>query len=584
MTKETLRISNNVSLPLDAVTETFAIMAMRGVGKTHTASVMAEEMLKAGQPIVVYDPTGAWWGLKTSADGKHPGFQVVIFGGEHADVPLEEGAGEIVARAIVENRISAILDCSLLRKAPRLRFMTAFSEELYRLNREPMHLFLDEAHTVAPQNLRAIPEAAKLVGALEDIVTQGRRRGLGLTTITQRPALLNSTLRNVCGTLIVMRVQGPHDRKAIQEWIEEAQANPEQAKMVLPSLATLPRGEGWIWSPAWLGILERVRFRQRETFDSSATPEVGKKAVQPSAFAEVDIEKLGAAIAATVERAKADDPKTLRAELGTARKRIAELERSTGSGAEQQQQVESLALKLRSLEDSWRGLAKTCDARGRALFDAADKLTELATDLRLRTGSEKFADSLPEPAIVNTPPPVRQQPTVRLQKKETPVPSEDLTGPEQRILNAIAWMESIGVSQPEQPAVAFLAGYTYGGGAFNNPRGRLNVKGLVEYIPGERIQLTEAGRDLAEFPERIATNEELHRSVLERLPGPEQRLLGPLLEAYPKAMTNESLARAAGYTPGAGAFNNPRGRLRSLGLIDYPQPGMVRARDLLFPR
>jgi hypothetical protein len=33
---------------------------------------------------------------------------------------------------------------------------------------------------------------------------------------------------------------------------------------------------------------------------------------------------------------------------------------------------------------------------------------------------------------------------------------------------------------------------------------------------------------------------------------------------------------------GAGAFNNPRGRLRSLGLVEYPQPGHVAAKSLLF--
>src|SRR3954471_6994001 len=95
-----LHIADGLSLPLDAVTSTFAVMGIRGSGKTHTASVMAEEMLKAGQPIVVYDPTGAWFGLKTSADGKRPGFPVVIFGGEHPDVPLEESAGETIAKVI----------------------------------------------------------------------------------------------------------------------------------------------------------------------------------------------------------------------------------------------------------------------------------------------------------------------------------------------------------------------------------------------------------------------------------------------------------------------------------------------------
>lgn len=42
------------------------------------------------------------------------------------------------------------------------------------------------------------------------------------------------------------------------------------------------------------------------------------------------------------------------------------------------------------------------------------------------------------------------------------------------------------------------------------------------------------------------------------------------------------MAFLAGYTTGGGAYNNPRGRLRTLGLIEYPSPGMVRAKDLLF--
>jgi hypothetical protein len=45
---------------------------------------------------------------------------------------------------------------------------------------------------------------------------------------------------------------------------------------------------------------------------------------------------------------------------------------------------------------------------------------------------------------------------------------------------------------------------------------------------------------------------------------------------------NDQLARAAGYEPGGGAFNNPRGRLRSLGLVEYPERGKVVARPILF--
>jgi hypothetical protein len=157
----------------------------------------------------------------------------------------------------------------------------------------------------------------------------------------------------------------------------------------------------------------------------------------------------------------------------------------------------------------------------------------------------------------------------------------DLSGPEQRILDAIAWMESIGVTEPQQTAVAFLAGYTIGGGAFNNPRGALRTRGHLDYR-GDRILLTESGRAHASYPDAPLTADELQRRVLERLPGPEQKILQVLLRAYPQSVENEALAREANYEPGGGAFNNPRGRLRSLGLIDYPQKGHVRALPLLF--
>lgn len=85
------------ALPLEAVTQTIAILAKRGVGKSYTASVMAEGMLAAGQQVVILDPTGAWWGLKSSASGKEPGYQVTVFGGDHADLPLQENVGELIA-------------------------------------------------------------------------------------------------------------------------------------------------------------------------------------------------------------------------------------------------------------------------------------------------------------------------------------------------------------------------------------------------------------------------------------------------------------------------------------------------------
>lgn len=101
-----LHLSERLSISLEAVTQTFAVLGMRGSGKTHLASVLAEELLAAGQPLVAIDPTGAWWGLRSSANGREPGYPVVVFGGDHADVPLAESAGELIAQTIVERRFS----------------------------------------------------------------------------------------------------------------------------------------------------------------------------------------------------------------------------------------------------------------------------------------------------------------------------------------------------------------------------------------------------------------------------------------------------------------------------------------------
>lgn len=121
-----------------------------------------------------------------------------------------------------------------------------------------------------------------------------------------------------------------------------------------------------------------------------------------------------------------------------------------------------------------------------------------------------------------------------------------------------------------------------GAGGFNNPRGRLRARGLIDYQNGG-LALTDAGRSAAAQTAVGLTSLEMHRCVLDRLPGPEAKLLRRLIEVYPEALSNEELARRSGYEPGGGAFNNPRGRLRSLGLVDYPQKGHVRARDVLFP-
>ena len=56
---------------------------------------------------------------------------MVIFGGDHADLPLAETAGELLADLVVDERVPAVLDLSTLSKSAARRFMTDFAERLF---------------------------------------------------------------------------------------------------------------------------------------------------------------------------------------------------------------------------------------------------------------------------------------------------------------------------------------------------------------------------------------------------------------------------------------------------------------------
>lgn len=580
------KIADNSSLPVEAVTQTFATLAVRGSGKSYLSSVLAEEMLKAGQQIIAFDPTGGWWGLRSSADGKSAGHPVVVFGGEHADVPLEETAGEVIATSIIQGRYPAVIDVSLLRKGATQRFAVSFFETLYRLNREPVHLFVDEADSLAPQSNRYGGEENRLLGAMEDIVRRGRKRGIGCSLITQRPAVLNKNVLTQCESLFVLRMGHPRDIAAIKEWVD-VHAAFEESKTVISSLPTMKVGEAWLWSPAWLGVLKRMQIRKRETFDSSATPKPGQVIRQPKKRAEIDLKQLGAQIAQTIERAKASDPRELQ-------KQVLRLQRELTISHNEVEMVKGLAAKKIASkpveipvlsEKVAKQLTASVDKLERVLGAVMTGLRESVEDVKrgmAQFKSPQFAPPTKATAVQE----VKRLVAPTLARTDLAKPKVDnlpvdLTGPEQRILDAIAWLESIRVENPEQGAVAFLAGYTVGGGAFNNPRGRLNTRGFVK-AAGGRISLTEAGRAAANTPDAPLTTEELQRRILERLPTPEQRILKPLLKAYPNSISTDELANLAQYAPKAGAFNNPKGRLRTLGLIDYPQAGYCVAKPLLF--
>jgi DNA helicase HerA-like ATPase len=267
----------SIQIPINAATKTFAMLAKRGAGKTYTVGVMAEEFSRNHLPFVVFDPIDVWWGLRLSADGKGKGLPIVVFGLEHADIPLTRDMGRQIAQAIVKENISCVISTFGMPKVGMRYLIAEFADELLNINNTPRHVFIEEAHEFVP--LRVMGTMAKTFSAVEALVVMERNRVIGVTLINQRAATINTDVLTQLDTLLAFRNVSPQDRKALKDWVEYHSAEGDFEKF-MASLPSLPTGEGWIWSPEFLGIFERIHIRKRETFHPDRE-KIGDKFVMP---------------------------------------------------------------------------------------------------------------------------------------------------------------------------------------------------------------------------------------------------------------------------------------------------------------
>ncbi|MGH9505272.1 MAG: hypothetical protein ACRD20_20655 [Terriglobales bacterium] len=284
--KNTLEIGQRLSggkftLPLDLVTRTLAIIAIRGWGKTVAATVIAEEMCEAGLPWVAIDPVGVWWGLRANPDGSAGGYPIVILGGERGDLPLEKSAGAKVAEAILQEDVSCVIDMSSESKTTVRHFVAEFCDRLMDLRPQtPRHIFIEEAPELVPQ--KPMGEQKRSLAAVDRLIRLGRNRGYGATLISQRTATIQKDVLTQCESLLAGRSIGKPDRDAMQSWIAELveEPSPTNASKFVQSLANLESGVGWFWSPQWLGSFEQIRVRRRKSYHPGETRSVGQAVKQ----------------------------------------------------------------------------------------------------------------------------------------------------------------------------------------------------------------------------------------------------------------------------------------------------------------
>lgn len=95
----------------------------------------------------------------------------------------------------------------------------------------PGMLIVEEAHNYAPEKGFSKTVSTDI---LRTIASEGRKFGLGMMVISQRPARVDKNVLSQCGTQIIMKVTNPNDLKAISKGLEGVSSYVEDELMRLP--------------------------------------------------------------------------------------------------------------------------------------------------------------------------------------------------------------------------------------------------------------------------------------------------------------------------------------------------------------
>lgn len=549
-----LKIADELTLPVAVVTEVIGFLGRRGQGKSYAAQRLAELMHEARAQFVVLDPVGNWWGLRLAADGKAPGIPVPVFGGLHGDVPLEPRAGTMIADVIADRGISAVLDVSQFESdADKARFAHDFGARFYfRRKQAPaaVHLFLEECQEFVPQN--PMGEEQRVLHVFQRIAKLGRNYGIGVSLISQRPQEVHKKVLNLTELLFVFQLTGPHERKAVEGWIRDKGI----AEDIAAELPKLQRGAPHAWSPAWLSISKVVHITPKWTFDASSTPVVGKAGAVRE-LAPIDLEKLRTDMAATIERAKADDPRELRKQIAELRKELANRKDPVRIEKDppHPKVIEKFVLKdgqierLEKLFDRVGDLQKRFEPMMRAVYapitaQCAEILARL-DEARARNTHATMTQRVERPQPRPSPPRDRAVPAATASRPVPRVSDDDqaLARGERTILTAVAQYPDDGVSREQ---LTVLTGYKRS--SRDTYLQRLGARGFVTANGNGNLHATDEGvAVLGDDFEPLPTGAALLAWWEDRLPAGEWTILAEAVKTYPGTADRDAISEATGY-------------------------------------
>lgn len=570
------------------------VQGSSGAGKSFMTRYLLEQTHGRIQQFII-DPEGEFATLRERFD------YVVASADGNGDVPADPKSADLLCRQLMELEASAILDIYELDPEDRQEFVARFLHRLVNMPKgawRPALVVVDEAHEFAPESGSAPPSKRPM----ELVVSKGRKRGLGAIYLTQRLSKLSKNASDLQNVLIGYTGLDTDIRRAgdILGFDKEQREG----------LKRLDPGEFFAFGPAISREVTKVRSGEIQTHH----PEPGEIRA-PTAPPRGRLQELVAQLEGIEGRAAEEEQ-----EVENLRSEVARLRRELRSArnAEAPAAVDEEEIREKLLEEFTDGLHRNlADAMAAAVAHVATRtsgplalLADRSAKARDATEAvegavEELADALrdlvndpPAPedlgvggffplsgrAVARRPPEfTKQRPQLTTQPTDPSILDGKLSPRHQRILDALARLEAMGIPAPSRTILAAVASYSPKSSGYEKAVSRLSALELVHYpAPGD-VALTPEGRGVAAPPTQAVTVQELHAAWFRILKPRHVRILQPLIDCYPAALSREELAERSEYSALSSGYEKAISRLSSFGLVHYPQPGHVAATDLLFP-
>ncbi|HHF0535692.1 TPA: ATP-binding protein [Vibrio alginolyticus] len=134
----------------------------------------------------------------------------------------------------------------------RLLFQYKVFQTQQEKEKDPILLVCEEAHRYVPDHGEAQYAAAQ--GAIRRIAREGRKYGIGLMLVSQRPADVDSTVISQCGTWVVLRLTNSADQQHVARFLPDGLSGMVGALPILSQQEAIFVGEG-------AALPSRVRVR-----------------------------------------------------------------------------------------------------------------------------------------------------------------------------------------------------------------------------------------------------------------------------------------------------------------------------------